>query len=166
MNDTASAAVVEREAVRAIIVTPERELLLLRVRLRAPERSFWITPGGGMNPGESPLTCLQRELSEELGVERFELGPLLWRRQHTFDWAGRRIHQREHFYLLELPRFTPVMTDPEELLSVDQMRWWTQAELDAPQERVVPPSLGSLVTGYLLNGPPADPDALQFRHDE
>ena len=56
VNDTASAAVVEREAVRAIIVTPERELLLLRVRLRAPERSFWITPGGGMNPGESPLT--------------------------------------------------------------------------------------------------------------
>ena len=58
------------------------------------------------------------------------------------------------------------MTDPEELLSVDQMRWWTQAELDAPQERVVPTRLASIVTGYLLNGPPADAHALPFRHDE
>ena len=50
----------EREAVRAIVLTPERELLLLRKRGRGPDRSFWLTPGGGIQPGEDPRACAAR----------------------------------------------------------------------------------------------------------
>jgi 8-oxo-dGTP pyrophosphatase MutT (NUDIX family) len=85
-----SSTIIEREAARAIVLTPQREVLLLRVSL--PEESpFWITPGGGIEPGESVEACLRRELREEVGLERFALGPLVWRRQHTYAWLGRRI---------------------------------------------------------------------------
>lgn len=76
--------VVERRAIRALILTPEREVLLLRNR--APQRGdpFWIAPGGGMERDETQEQALKRELAEELGLLSFEAGPILWRRHHTF----------------------------------------------------------------------------------
>ena len=81
--------IIERNAVRAIVLTPEPKVLLMRIR--APEGGdwFWITPGGGLEAGETEEAGLRRELKEELGLERFEVGPLVWRRQHTFNWGGR-----------------------------------------------------------------------------
>ncbi|HMJ03966.1 MAG TPA: NUDIX domain-containing protein, partial [Conexibacter sp.] len=118
---------IEREAARAILLTPQHEVLLLRVR--PPGEHFWITPGGGLEAGETPADCLRRELREEVGLERFVLGPLVWRRQHTFNWLGRRIHQREQYYVVQTERFTPRMSDPIEAKTIDQLRWWTAAEL-------------------------------------
>ena len=69
--------IIERDAIRAIVLTPEREVLLMRIR--APEGGdwFWITPGGGLEPGESVEAGLRREMKEELGLEGFHIGPLV-----------------------------------------------------------------------------------------
>jgi hypothetical protein len=39
--------IVERDAVRAILITPDREVLLLRIRDpgRADGEAFWVAPG-------------------------------------------------------------------------------------------------------------------------
>lgn len=163
MGETALPTV-EREAVRAIILSPERELLLLHKRFR--DWSFWITPGGGIAPGETATDCLRRELHEELGVEQFALGPLIFRCHYTMNWRDRRVHQREHYYAIELPKFTPTMNDPVERLSVDEMRWWTQRELAEAREECKPRRLVAMVATYLRDGPPTDPDALPFLLDE
>lgn len=53
--------------VRAIVLTPRGEVVLLR-------HSYvrgWYLPGGGRNPGEDPETAILRELREEIGLENY-----------------------------------------------------------------------------------------------
>ena len=83
----------ERYSVRAILLTPDEHVLLMRIRDSESSRRFWITPGGGLEPSESVEQGLRRELREEVGLESFELGPVVWRRHHTFSWAQRRLSQ-------------------------------------------------------------------------
>ncbi len=96
---------------RAILLTPAREILMMQIREPGGGARFWITPGGGMEDGENFDTTLRRELKEELGLEAFDIGPLLWRRQHTFNWGEKRYCQREEYRAVHVPRFAPVMSD-------------------------------------------------------
>jgi ADP-ribose pyrophosphatase YjhB (NUDIX family) len=126
---------VKRDAIRAIIVTPENEVLLLRIHSDHKERCWWITPGGGRKPGEAVEDALKRELQEELSLNEYALGPLLWRRQHTFNWAGKRIRQSERYYIVHADRFEPRMSDPDEAKVLDRFRWWPLPSWRIPVSR-------------------------------
>src|SRR3954470_10178343 len=103
--------IIDRQSIRAILLTPDQEVLLMRIRPPEGGDCFWITPGGGLEPGETVEAGLRRELREELGLERVQLGHLVWRRQHTFNWADKRICQRERYYVVHVPMFEPQMSD-------------------------------------------------------
>ena len=151
------ALLVHRRAVRALILTPERHVLLLRIHTPDGADRFWIAPGGGLEPDETPEDGLRRELSEELGLTGFEIGPLVWRRHHTFNWGERRISQQEEFRIVHLDQFEPVMTDVVEAETLDYFRWWRLADLDATTERLTPVSLAAILRRYLSDGAPAEP---------
>ena len=51
-------------------------LLLLKVDDQASRTSFWLLPGGGREPGETEMECLQREVQEETSLS-VEVGRLL-----------------------------------------------------------------------------------------
>jgi 8-oxo-dGTP pyrophosphatase MutT (NUDIX family) len=122
-------AVRVRRAVRALLVTPARELLLMQVREPESRRVFWITPGGGLEASERPRDGLRRELVEETGQADLALGPEVWTREHAHRWNGRDQVQRERFYLVRTPRFTPDpagMPDAGEREAFLLYRWWTQ----------------------------------------
>jgi 8-oxo-dGTP pyrophosphatase MutT (NUDIX family) len=48
----------------ALALTPERKLILVRLRYARG----WRLPGGGRNPGEDPVEAALRELREEIGM--------------------------------------------------------------------------------------------------
>jgi 8-oxo-dGTP diphosphatase len=144
----------QRQAVRALILTPERETLLFRLRPPGEMRCFWIAPGGGLNPGETIEDGLRRELREELGLVDFRIGALVWRRHHTFDWGIRRISQREEYRIVEVERFEPVMTDEVEARTVVEHRWWPVSELHHAPEPLTPLSLSAILSRYLSDGAP------------
>jgi 8-oxo-dGTP pyrophosphatase MutT (NUDIX family) len=149
--------IIERHAIRAIVLTPEHEVLLLRIRPPEGRDWFWITPGGGLEPGETDDSGLRRELKEELGLSDFMVGPLVWRRQHTFNWAGKRICQREEYHVVRVARFEPRMSDALEMQIVDRFRWWPVSELSGATERLTPLSLADILDRYLAEGPPSEP---------
>jgi len=56
----------ERTSARAIIFTEDARLILIHRKWRG--REYWVTPGGGVEEGESLEGALVREIEEEVGI--------------------------------------------------------------------------------------------------
>ncbi|HEX7921248.1 MAG TPA: NUDIX domain-containing protein [Bradyrhizobium sp.] len=147
---------IHRRAVRALIITGERDVLLMRIRPPHGGECFWIAPGGGIEDEETTQAALQRELAEELGLVDFAPGPAVWRRHHIFNWGGRRISQKEEYRIVRADRFDPVMADEAEAKVLDCFRWWPIADLSGAEERLTPLSLANILESYLRDGAPRE----------
>ncbi len=155
----------DRRAVRAILLSPQQEVLLMQLRESPEAEGFWVTPGGGVQEGEAEESALRRELQEELGLAEFQLGPMLLRRDHTFNWQGRRVRQRERLYLVETMRFEPRMSDVVEARVTAGFRWWRLDELRATGESVTPRHLAAIIEGWLRAGKTGDENEPDVRID-
>jgi len=153
---------VAREAVRGVLLTPDARILLVQVENPGNRRRFWITPGGGIEPGESHHEALVRELREETGFALTTPGPRVWIRRHEHEWNGRRVDYTEHFYLIETETFEPTDAgnpEPAEVAAQQGFRWWLAAEILAGDGEVIfaPRRLGSLLDALVTDGPPELP---------
>lgn len=50
-------------------IIEDHHLLLIRHREHASGRSYWVIPGGGMEPGETEAQCVEREMKEETRLD-------------------------------------------------------------------------------------------------
>ncbi len=60
------------------IITNSRNEVLLQLRDDKPDirwPAYWVVPGGGREPGETPYETARRELREETGLDVPELVP-------------------------------------------------------------------------------------------
>ena len=118
-----------REGVRALVVDPDEHVLLVQFRWEGMEFAggLWANPGGGIEPGETRLEAIQRELREETGLVIDELGPELWTKTAYFPmvgWDG----QVDHIHLVRTPRFEPRPEMSEAELAAEnvrEIRWFS-----------------------------------------
>jgi 8-oxo-dGTP pyrophosphatase MutT (NUDIX family) len=149
-----------RQCVRALFLTPQGSVLLLRIEGRSGP--LWITPGGGIGAGESHDVALRRELQEEIGRADFEVEAPVWVREGEFEWNGRMCREREHFYLIRTNSFVPDLEgnpEPEEATLLKEYRWWLLDDLLRSAERFAPARIGALLSDLIEHGSPDTPVA-------
>src|SRR5688572_5744869 len=67
--------------------------------------TFWLTPGGAVEPGETYEEAAHRELWEETGLKGVELSPCIWTVRFTFPYDGQFYDQAERYYLTRVEPF-------------------------------------------------------------
>jgi 8-oxo-dGTP pyrophosphatase MutT (NUDIX family) len=148
-----------RQAARAILLDPAGRLLLFRAADPSCGRTFWIAPGGGVGPGETPEAAALREVREETGIADVALGPCVWVRRHVYPWNGRVYDQRERYYLA---RTASTAVSEEGWTDVEreelkEHRWWAAAEIAASSDVFAPRRLAELLRPLLEGVLPAEP---------
>jgi len=147
-----------RDAVRALIVDTEQRVLL--VRFEFPTATRWALPGGGLEPGESHLDALHRELEEEVGLVDAMIGPQIWHRLHIVPFLnGQFDGQRERIFLIRCEAFEPEPQLTWEQMNaefVHELRWWTLHEVAASDAQFAPRELHMLLASLLRDGPPTE----------
>jgi len=139
-----------RQAARVIITDGEAALLLADTDPGLPGSRWWLTTGGGIDPGERPVQAAVRELAEETGLLAEEsqlLGPVAIRTV-VHGYSDQILSQTEHFFLLQVDaRFdvSPAGLTPDEQLTLDGWAWHSLTELADLADPVWPVNLVELI---------------------
>lgn len=160
-----------RRAVRAIILDEHDSVLLCRFGIPHPAVPFdalglWAAPGGGVEPGESALEALRRELLEETGFVLDTQPPHLWHQQIA-GLARDEGYEGvvNDYYLVRTTRFEPrgALTDDELAAeNISELRWWRLDEIADYRgpDLISPRDLAALLADVLAGNIAETPMAL------
>lgn len=152
---------IERPAGRVVLLDEHNRILLCQAEDPSFDiPSLWITPGGGLEEGESYEEGALRELAEETGLTNVVLGPWIWTRDHTFRYGPIWFHTIERFYLVRTKNFEIQTSglEPLELQTMTAYRWWSAVELfAAPEARFAPRRIAEFLRSLVEGRIPREP---------
>ena len=127
-----------RSAARIIVRSRDAEgdrrvLLFQDTDPGIPGSRWWVTPGGGIDPGETEHQAAVRELEEETGlvISEAELQGPVARRVAVHGYSDQVLEQGEVFVLVDVDRFevsTAGFTEKEKVTLLDH-GWFSAAEM-------------------------------------
>jgi 8-oxo-dGTP pyrophosphatase MutT (NUDIX family) len=83
-------------------------------------RGHWDMPKGKIDPGETPGQAALREVCEETGVMRLELGAFLTHTYHTYEQKGERMLKKTWWYRM---RTTDRQLIPQTEEDIEEICW-------------------------------------------
>lgn len=129
-----------RKSSRAIVLNKQNQIFLFRYTFDffAEEEFIWITPGGGLDEGESFEEALKRELFEELGMKLTEPAPFVFYRTPLYELKnGEKVRSEERFYLVRLDEtvFSCTGWTESEKKRMTAEKWWSIEEIRQSEEK-------------------------------
>jgi 8-oxo-dGTP pyrophosphatase MutT (NUDIX family) len=139
-----------RRAARVVVLCEQAVLMLADTDPGIPGSRWWVTPGGGIDPGETSAQAAVREVAEETGLMIAVadlVGPVAVR-EVVHGFSDQVLSQQETFFVLRLEqRFTPTSDGftADERITLAGWSWLRLADLADQPHPVWPGNLIELV---------------------
>lgn len=145
-----------RQSARIILLNPHHHIFLMHVARpeaagfdNASDQSYWITPGGKIESGETVEVTVRRELYEETGIENANIiTPHIWYNEYTIMYKGSLTLFQEWFFVAHttennilIHHYTAAEKD-----YIGACKWWTLEELSVTKELFYPLNLCELLS--------------------
>ena len=136
----------KRPAARILLLDPQGRVVLFRYQHdHGPlaGQTYWVPPGGSLDPDETYEAAARRELLEETGIEA-DIGQQVAVRHVQFMMPdGEMVAAEERYFVVRSDAEIDLGAnpDPVEREFTAEARWWTAADLAATSETVFPENI-------------------------
>lgn len=146
-----------RPASRVVCIDPEFRVLMMKWRDPTDDTLFWEPPGGGAEPGETPLETARRELTEETGLPPDVVTDVSVPVKRVFRYNGDWWGGPETFFLGKVDGAVTSEAGLEltaiELDTLVETRWLSWDQLRSAPEPVEPIGFAEVLAHLCPEGP-------------
>ena len=151
-----------RKSSRAIILNKKKQMFLFQYQFDylTDDEAIWITPGGGLEVGESFDDALKRELYEELGIQLKQSYKQVYYRNPIYTLKnGNQVQSEERFYLIYLNEETFLYdswTESEKKRML-KGKWWSVEEIRISSDKFFSKDILNIITNLSDGRIPQEP---------
>ena len=152
---------IRRPAARCVLLDSQDRIFLIRSEDPIdPHKPEWLEiPGGGIGVGEDPGVACLRELYEETGIDKVELGPCVWTQYVEYTFSGLRFESNEQIFLARCDTgdYKPQGLEALEVAAFIDAGWWNLDELLSSDYSTVPERLREFLPDVVAGNVPSTP---------
>jgi len=88
----------------------------------------WDIPKGHLDKGETLENCAIREVEEETGVSKLEIGSKIGISRHIYEYKGRMVLKVTHWYKMKTTTESKLIPQTEE--GIEKVQWVNKSEVE------------------------------------